>query len=48
MAYEIRFICSECSEDFIEKVQSFVDEPGHTINAPVLCQDCGCPDPNDD
>jgi hypothetical protein len=41
MAQTIVFTCSDCSEEFSEPIQKFLDEPGAFVMAPALCVECG-------
>lgn len=41
MATTITFVCADCSDEFEEPVQVFVDDPRPTILAPALCVACG-------
>lgn len=40
MAERISFICANCSEDFEEPVQTFIDDPREIMMAPALCKEC--------
>lgn len=40
-ATRISFVCANCSEEFEEPVQAFIDDRREVVLAPALCRACG-------